>query len=131
MKPPSERLLGLIIGVFVLGILVPGAYGVVSYLFGSQLPDSEPFLERPEAKYERCVKETTYMRYHHMELLREVREQVVRSGIRGEITLDRCRDCHSNRSTFCNRCHDAVSLNVDCFGCHYYPEGPKEVRAAK
>ena len=61
------------------------------------------------------------MRRHHWELLRGVREEIVRYGKRGEIGLDRCRECHTSRERFCNVCHDAVSLTPDCFDCHYYP----------
>jgi hypothetical protein len=80
------------------------------------------FLERPDPKYDRCLKETRYMRYHHWELLRGIREDIVRYGQREEdIGLYRCRECHTSRERFCNRCHDAVSLTPDCFDCHYYP----------
>ena len=29
----------------------------------------------------------------------------------------------------CNRCHQAVSLQPDCFGCHYYPDTPEAAAA--
>jgi len=71
-----------------------------------------------------------YMPYHHWTLLREVRNEVVRDGVRGEISLDRCRGCHPGRERFCNRCHEAVSLAPDCFGCHYYPAVPTAATSA-
>lgn len=83
--------------------------------------ESQPLLERPDAKHKKCVKDTRYMRYHHWELLRGIREEVVRYGNRGDIGLYTCRECHTSRERFCNKCHDAVSLKPDCFGCHYYP----------
>jgi hypothetical protein len=80
-----------------------------------------PFLEMPDTIHKTCVKDTEYMRFHHWELLRDVREEVVRYGNRGEISLLGCRDCHTSRERFCNECHDAASVRPDCYGCHYYP----------
>ena len=39
-----------------------------------------------------------------------------------QITFHECTKCHTSRVRFCNRCHEAVNLYPDCFGCHYYPE---------
>ena len=107
--------------ILVVIILIPLGYSVVGRIVAPGAEAAETFLERPDAKHERCVKETEYMRYHHWELLREVRKEVVRYGKRSEIGLARCVDCHTSRERFCNRCHEAVSLYPDCFGCHYYP----------
>ena len=82
----------------------------------------EPFLERPDEKYDACIRETEYMRFHHMDYLKEVREEFVRHGNREGKGIASCRGCHTSRERFCNRCHEAVDLNIDCFGCHYYPE---------
>jgi hypothetical protein len=110
--------------VLAILILLPVGYSIVAFVFARGTPDSEVFLEMPDAKYEQCVRETEYMRYHHWELLREVREEFVREGNRGEISLSGCRECHPNRERFCNQCHKAVSLYPDCWGCHYYPATP-------
>ncbi len=107
--------------MIVAAILLPFAYSVVNAVVAGESDASKPFLERPDAKHESCVKDTEYMRFHHWELLRRIREEVVRFGIRGEIGFDRCRECHTSRERFCNRCHDEVNLTPDCFGCHYYP----------
>ena len=113
---------------------------VVPVLFsgGSTLlaQDSEEFLELPE-DHDACVRDTEYMRFHHMDLLLEIRDQVQRDGQRkgdigftacypleGQAECHLCMDCHEYRAGFCNRCHEAVDLNPDCFGCHYYPETP-------
>ena len=105
----------------ILVLLIPIGYSVISHVFAGEIEEVQPFLERPDEKHENCVRETVYMRYHHWELLRSVREEVVRYGIRGDIGLKKCGDCHTSRERFCNKCHDAVSLTPDCFGCHYYP----------
>ena len=105
----------------IVVILFPLGYSVVAGIFTQSAESAEPFLERPDAKYENCVRETEYMRHHHWELLRGVREEVVRYGIRGELGINKCRECHTSSERFCNQCHNAVSLKPDCFGCHYYP----------
>ena len=105
----------------IVVVLLPFAYSVVSPLAAQDVGDAERFLERPDPKHERCVRDTAYMRFHHWELLREIREEVVRYGIRGELGLKNCSECHTSRERFCNQCHDAVSLYPDCFDCHYYP----------
>jgi len=107
--------------ILVMILLVPLGYSVVSRFIPGDVEAAEVFLERPDPQHESCVKDTIYMRHHHWELLRGVREEVVRYGIRGEVLLSNCRECHTSRERFCNKCHDAVSLTPDCFDCHYYP----------
>jgi len=110
---------GLMLALAV--IVFPIGYSLVSYVSAQDVKDAEPFLERPDEQYKECVRETSYMRFHHWELLRGLREDVVRFGKRGDVSLKKCQQCHTSREKFCNKCHDAVSLTPDCFGCHYYP----------
>ena len=100
-------------------ILVPLVLSIAGYVLGEDT--DSPFLEAPDEKYKECVEETEYMRFYHMDVLKALRVKVVRDGVRQEVTLDSCRECHPNREKFCNRCHDAASLNLDCFGCHFWP----------
>jgi hypothetical protein len=116
--------------VLVGVVLFPVGYSAFTAIFARESPNEVPFIQVPDSQDKQCVRETSYMRYHHWELLRQIREQVVRDGIRGEIGLNSCRECHPNRAQFCNQCHNAVSLHPDCFGCHYYPEMPDEVEDA-
>ena len=125
--PKEERILHSAGGearlavILTVLLLVPFGYSVVNRFVPADKAPGEVFLERPDAKYTSCVKTTDYMRYHHWELLRGTREQVVRYGIRGEILLSKCRECHEHRERFCDQCHNSVSLTPDCFQCHYYP----------
>ncbi|UCC45317.1 MAG: hypothetical protein JSU65_05200 [Candidatus Zixiibacteriota bacterium] len=114
--------LSLLSIIIVLVILAPFGYSIISRVIAVGSGPEELFLERPDPQYDTCVRETAYMRYHHWELLKEVREEVVRYGMRGEISLSGCSNCHTSRERFCNRCHDAASVWPDCYGCHYYPE---------
>ena len=110
--------------VFVLVILAPFGYSMVRPVLTQGTEPGEVFLDIPNEG--ECVREVEYMRFRHMDLLKETREEVIRGGVRGEITLSGCRDCHTYREQFCNKCHDAVTLKLDCFGCHYYPESVED-----
>jgi len=110
-------------------IFFPLGYSVISDALGQGNPRHQLFLERPDPKYDRCVKDTTYMRFHHMDLLKSIREAVVREGQRDKIGLtsgaESCRTCHTGRERFCNQCHNVANVRLDCFGCHDYPEAPQ------
>jgi hypothetical protein len=85
---------------------------------------------------DKCVMPVEYMRSSHMLLLKEWRETVVRTGNRNYISpdgrpfrrslTDACLDCHSNKSSFCDRCHDYVAAQPNCWECHITPR--EEVR---
>ncbi len=105
-------------GIIVVAILMPVVYSVMTRVAarGAEAP------EKPDSQHTKCVKPTEYMRFHHWELLRGLREEVVRDGVRGDISLDGCWNCHQSKVRFCDRCHDAATVRPDCFGCHYYPD---------
>ena len=107
------------VAVMVIIILSPIAFSAVSRFFTE---GPQPFLERPDEKYENCIKETEYIRFHHMDYLKEIREEYVRYGIREAEGITTCKNCHTSRERFCDRCHNIADLTIDCFGCHYYPE---------
>ena len=116
----NKRLGGVVVVLLVL-MLIPLGFSVAR---GDQMPDV--FLELPEPDSARCVRETEYMRFHHMDLLKQIREEFIRDGIRGNVSLKNCRSCHPSRARFCDKCHQAASVILDCFGCHYYPEPGSE-----
>jgi len=117
----GENTKSVVIAILSVVILFPIGYSIISFVFAQTSPNTELFLEMPDSTYKDCVKDTDYMRFHHWELLQGVRAEVVRFGIRGDISLSGCRKCHTSREKFCNKCHNAVSLYPDCFSCHYYP----------
>jgi len=129
----------LVVAIPVLLILFPFAYSVGDWAVSLATPTPEPFLERPDAQFAECVRDTEYMRFSHMTLLMNARDEAIRAGNRGDIGLSRlkpgnavskvsaesenrafCSDCHTSRERFCNQCHTAVNLNLDCFSCHEY-----------
>ena len=80
---------------------------------------------------DQCVMPVEWMRTSHMNLLNNWRENVVRAGDRNytgqngrrfQASLSgTCLDCHSNKSTFCDRCHNYLSVQPDCWQCHVAP----------
>jgi len=90
----------------------------------------------PELKYvtteKQCVMPTEYMRARHMDLLNEWRNAVVRDGIRVHTShegrkfnislTNTCMDCHSNKTDFCDQCHNYSAVGQpNCWDCHIVP----------
>ena len=83
-----------------------------------------------------CVLPAVSMRATHMTLLKDWREAVVRTGNREHTgsdgrrfrrsLTDTCLDCHSNKQSFCDRCHDYTAVRPNCWNCHVAP--PEEAR---
>ena len=118
---PRNRKTRLLLIVPVMIVVLPVGYSVIASLSAPSDPGREVFLEQPDPQHKECVRDTAYMRFHHWELLRQTREEVVRYGVRETPGLYRCAECHKSRERFCDRCHAATSLYPDCWGCHYYP----------
>lgn len=114
---PTRRGMPALVGVVLL--LCPFGYSAVSALVTGGEP--EPFLAPPEHAEQGCIRPIEYMRFRHMDLLTEMRDAGVRHGARREVTFTDCTRCHTTRAGFCDRCHESVNLEPDCFECHYYP----------
>jgi hypothetical protein len=116
---------GLVIFLILLTspIWYSAASGKISYV-------PEPEIVTGE---EQCIEDVQYMRDNHMEMLEEWRERVVREGERTYVASDNqnydmsltgtCLDCHSNKTEFCDRCHDYTGVSPNCWNCHIVPEG--------
>jgi len=113
----TEKNRGTWASVFAVLILFPVVLSILKPLWAAE---PEVFLEAPDARWENCVRDAEYMRFRHMDLLKDTRSDVIRSGLKGGITLVGCGDCHHNRDLFCDRCHEKASVSLDCWGCHYY-----------
>lgn len=97
------------------------------------------------AKLTQCVRPKAFMRRNHMKLIKHQRDITVHEGVRAtENSLTACIACHvqydSNghaipvdaEGQFCNRCHNWLAVQPDCFGCHStVPEGPQPANLAK
>ncbi|MHC5036919.1 MAG: hypothetical protein ACYTHM_06370 [Planctomycetota bacterium] len=125
---PSKFLnnnMDFVVMLIVVGIaLVPLVYGVVVYAASGDSADPPGFIEKPDPKFTKCIQgfSREYMSLNHMDLLKEIRLDSVREGKRGAIKLNDCRECHTSREKFCDKCHNVVNLDLDCFDCHYYPK---------
>jgi hypothetical protein len=83
-----------------------------------------------------CIESRAYMQANHMQLLDEWRDAVVREGSTTfinstgqpfEMSLDEtCLDCHSNRTEFCDTCHEFMDVKPYCWDCHTGGSGSKE-----
>ena len=113
----TEKNRGAWATAFTVIILLPVAFSILKPLWAAE---PEVFLEAPDPRWEACVRDAEYMRFRHMDLLIEIRSDVIRDGLRGGVTLAGCGDCHSSRERFCDRCHEKASVTLDCWGCHYY-----------
>jgi hypothetical protein len=93
-------------------------------------PPHPPDLVRPVGAAN-CVAPTDYMRASHMTLLQGWRDQVVRDGVRTFRTADgravpisltgTClRACHTDKTTFCDRCHEYAGVKPTCWECHVW-----------
>ena len=90
------------------------------YNAASGLSGKAPELVLPKSG--KCIKEAGWMRDNHMKLLMQTRDDVVRRGIRkANHGIQGCRSCHVNRDEFCDRCHNYVGIEPECWSCHYYP----------
>ena len=116
----------------ILGFMALAAFPVWHAIAapGNSAP---PELEYP-ADATVCVEDTEYMTAQHMDLLNQWRNAVVRDGEREHVSsatgeryvmslTGTCLDCHSNRETFCTRCHDYANVEPACWDCHVDPVG--------
>lgn len=113
--------------LFAVLMLAPFLYNIFT---GTSY--AEPELALPKDVKE-CIEATEFMRSEHMDLLDVWRDEVVREGKREyiatngkkwEISLQNtCMNCHTNKQDFCDKCHDAASVDPYCWTCHLEPEG--------
>jgi hypothetical protein len=122
MYDAGKIIVGLIIfiGLFTTPIWYDLVNGESSNKPNIVLPVNEDIKE--------CVASTKYMRESHMDLLNEWRDEVVRKGNRiytspngkeFEMSLTKtCTNCHSNKTEFCDQCHDYLGVTPYCWDCH-------------
>ena len=83
------------------------------------------------AGLQQCVEPTEFMRKNHMDILFHQRDRTMREGIRTrQHSLVQCVACHAERDSagifapinalgqFCQSCHTATAVKMDCFECH-------------
>ena len=73
-----------------------------------------------------------FMKTQHMKILDQWRNEVVRDGERyytgnsGKMYYKSlqvtCMECHSNKSKFCDQCHNYTGVVPYCWDCHIQPK---------
>jgi [DsrC]-trisulfide reductase subunit J len=106
-----------VVVVPIVLVLLPILVSLGGSVLGTEA--AEPFLAVPVEGVGDCDgRDVAEMRFHHMDLLKRIRDQALRHGVRGDTQIRDCLRCHADREKFCDRCHDAVDLHPDCWGCH-------------
>lgn len=126
----------IIIGLIIfIGILTfPIWSGVGSSAATPEISLDTPVINQLSEKL--CVEETAFMRSNHMELLSRWKDSVVRDNNRIYVAADgkqyrmslqnTCMDCHSNKSDFCDSCHNYSGVKTpNCWSCHVEPKEDK------
>ncbi|HPU29553.1 MAG TPA: sulfate reduction electron transfer complex DsrMKJOP subunit DsrJ [Syntrophorhabdaceae bacterium] len=119
----KKIILGLIL--FLLVAFLPLGYNIYTgkkaYI---------PVIKAPEDKKE-CVENVFIMRKRHNIVLEKWRDASVRHGIKKYVSLNgtykisltgTCLGCHSDKTQFCDRCHDYAGVKPRCWDCHNIPD---------
>jgi len=104
----------------------------------ASVPPPEPKLDTPEIEkmaVKKCIESKSFMRAEHMVMLNNWRDWVVRDGDRIYTASDgqqysmslqnTCMKCHSNKSKFCDECHNYMAVKPYCWDCHIAPKEEK------
>ena len=96
--------------------------------------DTPEILKLPETE-RKCVESKAFMKKEHMQMLNDWRDRVVRDGdtvytnAEGKtFTMslqNTCMKCHSNKSKFCDECHNYTAVKPYCWDCHIAPKEKK------
>jgi hypothetical protein len=119
-------------GKILIGVAIFLIIAIFPFLLGVSNSNQVPQPAILKAKGEQCVESAAYMRANHMQMLDQWRDDVVRlndrtytntSGVSFNKSLSNtCMDCHSNKTEFCDSCHEYSSVRPFCWECHVEPK---------
>jgi len=126
MYDGGKIIIGIVIGLAIL--LFPFYTNI-----GKAAKAPEPELTEKAKEAGKCIAPKEFMTTGHMKMLDEWRDEVVRQGERyyksdwtGEAHYKSlqvtCMECHSNKSKFCDQCHNYMDVDPFCWDCHIAPE---------
>ena len=125
MYDGGKIITGLII--FFILLLFP-----VWYQWGKAVSAPDPQLTEMAKKAEKCVESKDFMKTQHMKMLDQWRQEVVRDGERYYTSTEgksyykslqvTCMECHSNKTKFCDQCHNYMGVAPFCWDCHIAPK---------
>jgi hypothetical protein len=118
--------------------IIPGLLiflGLISYpIWHNAYSGKAGYTPKPELPKDKkeCIETKEYIRVNHRELLDDWKASVVRQGARTYeagnkkkylISLSRtCMSCHTDRTKFCDQCHQYMGVTNKCWDCHTYPK---------
>ncbi|HSN53767.1 MAG TPA: sulfate reduction electron transfer complex DsrMKJOP subunit DsrJ [Candidatus Sulfomarinibacteraceae bacterium] len=122
-------------GKIIVGIVVFLVLATSPLWFNAMTAEGPgvPELKSPPNGATECVEARDTMRTNHITLLDQWRDDVVRLGRRDyvsattgkvyDMSLSRtCMDCHSNKTEFCDACHNFMAVSPYCWDCHVEPK---------
>lgn len=123
-------IVGLII--FMIFVTLPFTWSTgKEYLKVDPKIDTPEIQKLPEAE-RKCVESKEFMRKEHMKMLIDWRDAVVRDGKTLYVNSqgksfnmslqNTCMQCHTNKSKFCDECHNYVGVKPYCWDCHIEPK---------
>lgn len=125
MYDGGKIIVGLLIGLCLLTFPFWTNIGKAS-----KAPD--PKLTDKAKAAEECVESKSFMTTQHMKLLDQWRNEVVRDAERTYVSSaghmfdkslqNTCMECHSNKSKFCDECHNYMGVAPFCWDCHVEPK---------
>jgi hypothetical protein len=108
------------------------------YNHGKAATPPQPKIDTPaiqQMREKQCILPKIDMRSGHMQMLNDWRTEVVRNGLRQytapsgkqyNMSLqNECMKCHSNKTQFCDQCHNYMAVTPYCWTCHIEPKETK------
>lgn len=123
MAKSNRTILGSVLAAMAIPLLIT--------IVSAAARGSNDLVPEPAARGSRCLQDPITMRYHHMTHLRSLRDRVVRDGDRAgvhprsQLGVSDCGNCHRDQLAFCERCHGAAGVRIDCFSCHNWGTRPQ------
>jgi len=125
----------------ILGLIIFVGIATFPFIYDmgkASVPPPKPNIETPEIQkmaVKKCVETKSFMRAEHMVMLNDWRDFVVRDGDRLYTASDghqytmslqnTCMKCHSNKTKFCDECHNYMAVTPYCWDCHIAPKEEK------
>jgi hypothetical protein len=126
----------------IIGLIIFVGIATFPFLYDvgkASIPPPDPKIDTPEIQkmaVKKCVESKSFMKAEHMVMINDWRDAVVREGNRLYTSTDgqqyamslqnTCMKCHSNKTKFCDECHNYVAVKPYCWDCHIEPIEPKE-----
>ncbi|MFA4837128.1 MAG: sulfate reduction electron transfer complex DsrMKJOP subunit DsrJ [Dehalococcoidia bacterium] len=121
-------------GKIIIGVIIFLAVFTIPFWYSQATGDADksPYADTSKliAEGKTCVEPADYMREHHVKLLTDWRNDVVRGAdtiytseeygttFDKSLTNTCLEQCHTNKSQFCDQCHSYVGVKPNCWSCH-------------